>query len=134
MIEQIGVSAAFTLSRVRSGWSISRSKPTVSCQANWLSSYGLPSGSPPGTSRLPEIARRIPRPSRAEREAPSPSWVGATPKAIRPGVFCAYMRAAATISSGSTPVTSLVRSGVHFAASALTSSKPRHHFSTNSRS
>ena len=33
------------------------------------------------------IARRIARPRSAERAAPSPSWVGATPNAMRPGRF-----------------------------------------------
>ena len=132
MIEAIGVSWAFTLSRVRRGWSTSLSKPTFSNQANCSLSYGTLSGSPPFTSRFPEMARRMARPSSTDRAAPSPICVGATPKAIRPGRFVAYMRAAATMSSAGTPVTSEVRSGVHVAASAFTSSNPSVHCSTNS--
>ena len=134
MIDATGVSCALTLSRVRSGWSMSFSKPTFWSQAKFSVSYGLPSGSPPGTSRFPEIARRIARPSSAERAAPSPSCVGATPKAMRPGRFVAYIRAASTTSAAGTPVISSVRSGVHSAASRRTSSKPRHHSSTKALS
>ena len=79
---------------------MSLSKPTFWSHAKFSVSYGFPSGSPPGTSRFPEIARRIARPSSAERAAPSPSCVGATPKAMRPGRFVAYIRAASTIERG----------------------------------
>ena len=48
MIDATGVSCALTLSRVRSGWSMSLSKPTFWSHAKFSVSYGFPSGSPPG--------------------------------------------------------------------------------------
>ena len=70
---------------------------------------GMPS--PPGTSRLPQMARMRANVRLVVVEA-VPSWSQVQPHWMQPGLLPAYMRAAARIWSGVSHVSGAAHSGV----------------------